>query len=126
MPDEALETAAARAAAWYPDAEDELRSAVRACVDSGDPSCAALAWAKIGDYLLDRGQAGPAALAYAAALDAAAPTDTEPQAVGLRGLAYALSMLHANLARLQRSRCCPAAVRSASCPTRGSTSPASG
>src|SRR5918992_1487116 len=55
------------AAAWQPGAEDELRTAVREIVASGDAERASEAWSGVGAYLIDRGRPGPALLAFEAA-----------------------------------------------------------
>ncbi len=56
------------AAAWQPGAEDELRTAVREIVASGDAERASEAWSGVGAYLIDRGRPGPALLAFEAAV----------------------------------------------------------
>ncbi|NUU17783.1 hypothetical protein HP550_11040 [Cellulomonas humilata] len=85
-----LRLAAAHAAEWRVDAEDELRDAVRACVSSGDPAQASDAWATVGDYLFDRARRGEASLAYAEAW-VRAGTDADLLERALRGLVYTLT-----------------------------------
>jgi len=57
------------------------------------------AWATTGDYLFDRAQRGPAALAYVEAWDAAGER-AEQLERAVRGLAYALASLHETMAQL--------------------------